>query len=116
MDEIEIEIEEGLEGAPEIEGFQIDQFLYEVEGEEEEEEFDHPFFHSPSTSPTSQDPPYVIHSFTHLSTLNYSNTLQLINYKQFYYAVIMVLALAHPMNSLSIQVSPLCIHILVVRN
>lgn len=57
MDEIEIEIEEGLEGAPEIEGFQIDQFLYEVEGEEEEEEFDHPFFHSPSTSPTSQDPP-----------------------------------------------------------
>jgi len=59
MDDTEDEIEEGLEGAPEIEGFQIDQFLYEVEGggEEEEEEFDHPFLHSPSTSPTNQDQP-----------------------------------------------------------
>jgi len=60
MDDTEDEFEEGLEGAPEIEGFQIDQFLYEVEGEEEEEEeeFDHPFLHSP----TNQDQPYVIHS------------------------------------------------------
>jgi hypothetical protein len=47
------EIEEVDEGIPEAEGLQINQFLYELE--EDDEQFDHPLIHF--SSPSSQDQP-----------------------------------------------------------
>jgi hypothetical protein len=50
----EIEVEEDI---PEAEELQINQFLYELE--EDDQQFDHPLIHfsSPSSSSSSQDQP-----------------------------------------------------------